>query len=263
MGWEQELTDAVYNNDTDVVRQFLQSEEVRKGLSRKEWIWGEAPLHRAAAIGRVEILKMLSDSGGDVNSVSIHDNEDKMTCLHLAVWCNQVETVRVLMSMGADPRKKGTWLDYTGTPADFARQYKHREIVAVFQDFASGGDGRTLSGSTTMIKNTGNVTINRLQTSTILTGLENLPTKEKALSKAIELQKKYGKAEKNVIDMKKRLAMAEKELWDVTSNPYFMTQERIDMMAMEIEELKKFAIDVRKVISDRKLRSSIPDQGEV
>ena len=44
------------------------------------------------------------------------------------------------------------------------------------------------------------------------------------------------------MEMYFRLAMAEKELWDVTSNPYFMTQERIDMMAMEIEELKKFAI---------------------
>ncbi len=35
MGWELELTDAVYNNDLDLVRQYLQSKEVKKSLGEK------------------------------------------------------------------------------------------------------------------------------------------------------------------------------------------------------------------------------------
>ena len=45
----------------------------------------------------------------------------------------------------------------------------------------------------------------RINTSAILGGLENLPTKEKALRKAIDLQKKSQRAEKNVNELKKRL----------------------------------------------------------
>ena len=41
-------------------------------------------LYRAAAIGRTDILRMLVEAGGDLRSYSIHDNDDKMTCLHLA-----------------------------------------------------------------------------------------------------------------------------------------------------------------------------------
>ena len=32
--WEQDLTDAVYNNDEETVKQFLKADEVRKTLGR-------------------------------------------------------------------------------------------------------------------------------------------------------------------------------------------------------------------------------------
>lgn len=32
MGWELELTDAVYNNDLETVKHFLRDKDVRKGL---------------------------------------------------------------------------------------------------------------------------------------------------------------------------------------------------------------------------------------
>ena len=50
-------------------------------------------------------------------------------------------------------------------------------------------------------------------------------------------------------EAKKRLAIAEKEMFDVTSNPYFLNQESIDELTMEIEELKIFSVEVRKVLS--------------
>ena len=54
-----------------------------------------------------------------------------------------MDTVRVLIQLGADPTLNGTWLDYTGSPLDFARQYKHREIMDIF----SGGDGKLQGGA--------------------------------------------------------------------------------------------------------------------
>ncbi len=32
MGWELELTDAVYNNDAELVKQYLQTKEVKKSI---------------------------------------------------------------------------------------------------------------------------------------------------------------------------------------------------------------------------------------
>ena len=75
--------------------------------------------------------------------------------------------------------------------------------------------------------------------------------KEKALRKANDLQKKCTRAEKNLQEAKKRLAVAEKELFDIQSNPYFLSLDAIDELTMEIEELKVFSVEVRKVLSDR------------
>jgi len=121
---------------------------------RQEWYWNEAPLHRAAAIGRAEILRLLVDGGASLRSYSIHDNDDKLTCLHLAgitsqtlieitnlylVWCNQPETVRALLKMGADPNQTGTWLDYAGTAWDFAMQNKNAAVLEAFREHDKDG----------------------------------------------------------------------------------------------------------------------------
>ncbi len=221
---------------------------------RREWTWGEAPLHRAAAIGRNDILRLLVEAGGNLKSYSIHDNDDKLTCLHLAVWCNQTETVKLLLQLGGDPAMPGTWLDYTGTPWDFALQYKHSEILELFKEHDKEGrftSAKMLTGSKFGASHQGGQPIvNRVSTSAILTGLENLGTKEKALKKATELQAKHTRAEKNLQECKKRLAVAEKEMFDIESNPYFLSLDQIDALTMEIEELKVFSVEVRKVLGE-------------
>jgi hypothetical protein len=35
MGWELELTDAVYNNDDELIRQYLSTKEVKKSIGEK------------------------------------------------------------------------------------------------------------------------------------------------------------------------------------------------------------------------------------
>ena len=89
---------------------------------------------KAASIGRNDALRLLVEAGGDLNSYSLHDNEDRMTCLHFAVWCNHVDTVKLCLSLGADLGLEGTWLDYTGTPLDFAQQFRHKVGGSVWKE---------------------------------------------------------------------------------------------------------------------------------
>ena len=39
-------------------------------------------------------------------------------------------------------------------------------------------------------------------------------------------------------EAKRQLAMAEKDVFDIQTNPYFLSQDSIDELNMEIEELK-------------------------
>ena len=41
-----------------------------------------------------------------------------------------------MLEMGADPAMKSTWLDFTGTPLDFARQDEHKDVIALLESRA-------------------------------------------------------------------------------------------------------------------------------
>jgi len=243
MGWERLLTDAVYHNNLEEVQKYVAKDDVRRAIGRREWAEATAPLHKAASIGRNDALRLLVEAGGDVNSYSLHDNEDRMTCLHFAVWCNHVDTVKLCLSLGAELGLEGTWLDYTGTPLDFAQQFKHKEVLDVFRDFLGG----EIKGE----RRPDTATVNRINTTTILTGLENLPIREKALWKAEELLKKHEKVERAVTDLRKKLELAEREMFEVEGNPYFMKFEDVNALRQEIQDLAVFATEVTKILSDR------------
>ena len=70
-----------------------------------------------------------------------------MTCLHFAVWCNHVDTVKLCLSLGAELGLEGTWLDYTGTPLDFAQQFRHKVRSASFQCLSAFGIALITLGS--------------------------------------------------------------------------------------------------------------------
>lgn len=42
------------------------------------------------------------------------------------------------------------------------------------------------------------------------------------------------------------------ECQDISGNPYYLDQDQIDELTMEIEELKVFSTEVRKILSDRR-----------
>ncbi|KAM0431394.1 hypothetical protein ACHAPT_005371 [Fusarium lateritium] len=65
---------------------------------------GFTALHKAAENGRVEIVKLLIDSGADVEASG--DGQD--TALHRAVAKGQMESVKVLLSLRADKGARGT-----------------------------------------------------------------------------------------------------------------------------------------------------------
>ena len=45
--------------------------------------------------------------------------------------------------------------------------------------------------------------------------------------------------------------MLVQEVQDVSGNPYYLDQDQIDELTMEIEELKVFSTEVRKILTDR------------
>ncbi len=70
MTWKAKLYKYSYNNDEVKVRKLLESKEVIKELPKtRKWKPEEAVLHMTASNGKMDILKMLIDSGADVNSV--------------------------------------------------------------------------------------------------------------------------------------------------------------------------------------------------
>jgi ankyrin repeat protein len=69
--------------------------------SRKRGQFGErTPLHVAAEAGRLEVARLLIDSGADVMA---RDEGDNATPLHWAAQNGHLEVVRLLLDRGADP----------------------------------------------------------------------------------------------------------------------------------------------------------------
>ncbi len=85
-------TEAFYAGDLDRARELLSPDE-------------ELPVHEAALFGRVERLRqLLDDEPGSANAWS----PDGFTALHLAIFGESEEAVRLLLERGADPNALAT-----------------------------------------------------------------------------------------------------------------------------------------------------------
>jgi ankyrin repeat protein len=86
----QQLIDAIDKNDTATVSSLISSGSVN--LHDEPW-----PLHRAAHLGRVEIMTMLLDAGADINAV----NYSRYTACYWAILENKFDALKLLVERGA------------------------------------------------------------------------------------------------------------------------------------------------------------------
>lgn len=80
-------------------------------------------VNRAAEHGNAAAARLLVDLGFDVNHL------DRTTPLHHAAWNGDVEMVRTLISLGADPSIEDT--EHCSTPLDWA-EYGGKELTAAY-----------------------------------------------------------------------------------------------------------------------------------
>lgn len=80
------------------------------------------PLHVAAQYGRLDIVKLLIESGAKVKA----RDQDGYIPLHLAARSGNADVVKVLIEGGSDANSKGKW---GSTPLHLAAEYKHLNVV--------------------------------------------------------------------------------------------------------------------------------------
>jgi ankyrin repeat protein len=86
-----QLIVAIEENDTATASSLIKSGSVNLN--------GESlPLHSAVGFGRVEIMAMLLDAGGDINAVDKYHR----TASHVAIWLDQFEALKLLVERGAN-----------------------------------------------------------------------------------------------------------------------------------------------------------------
>ena len=77
-------------------------------------------VHQAAASGRAAALRLVSELGFDLNAMVL-----SRTAMHDVAWRNRVDTISLLIELGADPTlRDGT---YNGTPLNWAEYNQQRE----------------------------------------------------------------------------------------------------------------------------------------
>ncbi len=110
MNWEQLLAECARNNDIQQFQTTLESKVISDRLKNTlEWNHlNGAPIHVAAFAGRYEMLKLLLENGGRVNSYWQVANEIeksfRVAPLALAIAKEQFTTIKLLMKFGADEK---------------------------------------------------------------------------------------------------------------------------------------------------------------
>lgn len=89
---------------------------------------GRTPLHLAAANNQLDMVKFLVDSGADVNGQADGDGWQDHAPLGYAIESCSVETVRLLLDLGADPNCCG-WMGNTAIDIAKGRVDAEGEII--------------------------------------------------------------------------------------------------------------------------------------
>jgi ankyrin repeat protein len=87
-------------------------------------------LHRAVEGRRLDGIRLMAELGFEVSGKTKHDNVGMLletTPLHNAAWMGDLEMVKLLIELGADKNARDQ--NYNGTPLGWAR-YNNQQIVA-------------------------------------------------------------------------------------------------------------------------------------
>jgi len=112
--------------------------------SRTLW-YRVAPLHKAAAHGRVEIVDLLLEKGAEVNI----RNEGGETPLHYAARHGHVGVMKLLLDYDADPAQKGTGC---GTPMQWAAANGQIQAIKTLLDHGVSIDQPGSGGGTALME---------------------------------------------------------------------------------------------------------------
>jgi len=91
------LTQAIRRGDVKKVQAILAKNP--QLVDSREGKFGSPPLHTAVSKHQVTIVKLLLQSGADVNA----GNDMRITALHLCAQFNYPDLARLLLDNGADP----------------------------------------------------------------------------------------------------------------------------------------------------------------
>jgi WD40 repeat protein len=89
----------------------------------------EVPLHAAAMFGNANIVKLLIDHGAKIDAAMTGREFAGVTPLHLAIARQHHDAARLLLSSGADPKRRGTY----GDAIEIARSTGDAAMIAIVQ----------------------------------------------------------------------------------------------------------------------------------
>lgn len=95
-------------------------------------------LHRAVEGRKPEGIRLMADLGFEVSDTTRHDNVGMnlaATPLHNAAWMGDLEMVKLLMDLGADPTVRDP--NYNGTPIGWAAHNNQHHVVDFMLPFAN------------------------------------------------------------------------------------------------------------------------------
>lgn len=108
--WDRRLLQLVPQGPVNQIRNAIDAGADPNARDRQ---WGMTALLLAVEWHRLDVIELLGQAGADPNEP--RRGMDRFTPLHMAAWRNNLDSVYVLLKMGADAAKR-TWL----TPIDWA-----------------------------------------------------------------------------------------------------------------------------------------------
>jgi hypothetical protein len=121
----QELAAACMRGDRAGVEKLL---AVDRGLAKAAATREPQLIVRAAELGRRDVVRLLAELGFDVNYLG------RMTALHQAAFDGDLELVKLLLELGADPTVRDR--SYDATPLGWAHHNDQEEVVDYLERLA-------------------------------------------------------------------------------------------------------------------------------